>query len=217
MGSHSLKAPPEFGGHVMASTPETRLSLLARVKDPADREAWYEFVEVYRPVIYRLAQKKGMQHADAEDLIQQVLVNVAKAIERWQPDPKRGRFRSWLHRIARNLIINSLSRRKPDRGSGDTAMLAVLDQQPAHDGPDSELLRAERRREIFRWAARQIRPEFQPATWEAFWQTGVDGKAAADVARSLDKTVGAVYAARGRVMRRLMEKIAEFDGGADDI
>ena len=64
------------------------------------------------PVVYRLALRKGLQHADAEDLAQQVLTAVSKAIDRWQTDPTRAKFRTWLHRIAQNAIINALSLRQ---------------------------------------------------------------------------------------------------------
>lgn len=192
--------------------PETRASLIVRLRDRADQEAWAEFVEVYRPVIYRLACRKGLQHADAEDLAQQTLAAVAAAVHRWEPDETRARFRTWLHRIAHNLIINALTRRAPDRAAGDTGAHDALAGQPAPEGPESELLRTEYRREVFHWAARQIRPEFQPETWMAFWHTAVEGRDAAEVARLLDKKPGAVYAARGRVMRRLKEKILEWEG-----
>jgi RNA polymerase sigma factor (sigma-70 family) len=193
----------------VAEYPETRASLLVRLRDCADQEAWAEFVEIYRPVIYRLACRKGLQHADADDLAQQVLVAVASAVHRWEPDETRGRFRTWLQRIAQNLIINALTRRGPDRASGDEGVHDLLSQRAAPEGPDSELLRAEYRRELFNWAARQIRAEFQPATWQAFWQTAIEGRAVHEVAHLLGKKPGAIYAARGRVMRRLKVKILE--------
>jgi RNA polymerase sigma factor (sigma-70 family) len=195
----------------VAEYPETRASLVVRLRDRADQEAWAEFVEIYRPVIYRLASRKGLQHADADDVAQQVLVAVAGAVHRWQPDETRGRFRTWLHRIAQNLIINALTRRARDRATGDDFWRDLLAQQAAPEGPDSELLRAEYRRELFNWAARQIRTEFQPATWHAFWHTAVEGRSITQVARLLGKKPGAVYAARGRVMRRLKEKILECE------
>jgi RNA polymerase sigma-70 factor (ECF subfamily) len=196
----------------MNLTPETRLSLLVRIRNPADQAAWREFVEIYWPVIHRLARQKGMQEADADDVAQQVLMAVAQAIERREHDPQRAKFRTWLHRVAHNAILNALSRGKPDRGSGDSGLLAVLEQQSSREGPDSELLRLEHEREVFRWAARQIRPEFQPATWEAFWLTAIDGEDCEEVALRLGKKVGSVYAARSRVMRRLQEKTAEHRG-----
>ena len=194
----------------MNHPPETRASLLVRLKDRADQAAWYEFAEVYRPVIVRLAGRKGMQAADAEDLAQQVLAAVAKAIDRWQEDPRRARFRTWLHRVANNLILNALARGKPDRGSGDTGLIQWLAQQPANDGPNSDLLRLEWRREAFRWAATQIRDEFQPDNWEAFWRTAIEGEAVDDVAERLGKSRASVHSARSRIMRRLKEKVNEL-------
>ena len=157
---------------------ETRLSLIVRLKNRADQAAWQEFVEIYRPVIMRLAASRGMQHADAEDLAQQVLVSVSKAIGRWEIVPHRARFRTWLRRVVENAILNALSRGAPDRAVGEAGHSALVEQQAARNGSDSDLLRLEYRREVFRWAARLIRPEFQPATWKAFWLTAIEDRAA---------------------------------------
>jgi RNA polymerase sigma factor (sigma-70 family) len=196
---------------IMNSTPETRASLLIRVRDPADQSAWHEFVEIYRPVILRMARAKGLQEADAEDLAQQVLFSVAKAVEQREHDSARARFRTWLHRVAHNAILNALTRGKPDRGTGDTATLAVLKQHESPTGPDSELLRTEHRREVFRWAARHVREEFQQDTWNAFWLTAVEGRDIQVVAEELAKNSGAVYAARSRIIRRIQEKVMEYE------
>lgn len=195
----------------MSASPETRPSLLVRLKDRTDDQAWFEFMEIYRPVVFRLACRRGLQHADADDLVQQVFSSVARVIDNWKIDPRRGRFRTWLSRVATNAILNALTRGSPDRGSGDSKLHELLDAQPAFDGPASEMVRVEHRREVFRWAARQIRPEFQPGTWDAFWLTAVEGRDVAAVARERGRTCGAVYAARSRVMRRLKEKVSEWE------
>ena len=195
----------------MNSAPETRASLLIRVRDPADRAAWGEFVEIYRPVILRLARQKGMQEADAEDVAQEVLVAVAKAVEQREHDRKRAKFRTWLRRVAHNAILNVLTRQRPDRGSGNSAMLAVLNSQASHSGFDSGLIRLEYRREVFRRAARQVRKEFHQATWNAFWLTAVEGRPVEVVAEELEKNRGAIYAARSRVMRRIQDKVTEYE------
>lgn len=195
----------------MNLNPDTRASLLIRIRDPTDEAAWYEFVEIYRPVILRLAQRKGLQDADADDLAQQVLVAIGQAVEQREHDSERAKFRTWLHRVAHNAIINALTRGKPDRGSGDSALLGVLHQHVGQDGPESGLLRLEHRREVFRWAARKVRNEFQPDTWDVFWLTAVEGQSIDSVAAQYSKRPGAIYAARSRVMRRIQEKVAEYE------
>src|SRR5437868_11194132 len=101
--------------------PTTRRSLVLRLRDARDQAAWAEFVEIYEPLVYRLARNKGLQDADAQDLCQEVLHAVAGAIKRWDPDPAKGKFRAWLFRIARNLLVNFLaSQRRQTRGSGNT-------------------------------------------------------------------------------------------------
>ncbi|HEY2762151.1 MAG TPA: sigma-70 family RNA polymerase sigma factor [Pirellulales bacterium] len=195
----------------MSPSPETRQSLLLRLADRADQSAWQEFAKIYTPVIYRLALRRGLQHADAEDLSQQVLAAVAKAINRWQTDPTRAKFRTWLHRIAQNCIINALNRAAPDRAVGGLTVLAELGNQAAQSQADSDLVRLEIRREVFRWAADQIRQEFRSPTWEAFWRTAVENQTVEHVAGELNLSYGAIYAARSRIMRRLKEKVCQFD------
>lgn len=195
------------------TVPNTRPSLLLRVRDPDDREAWAEFSYIYRPVICRIATFKGMQAADADDLAQQVLLAISQAIERWTPQPGGPKFRSWVRRIAENAILNAITRGVPDKGSGDGAMRSFLEQRAAKDGPDSDLLKTEYRREVFHVAAQRIRGEFSDDTWNSFWLTAVDGVDPDTAATQLGRTRGSVYASRSRVMKRLRQVVEEMDGG----
>lgn len=180
-----------------------------RLRDHDDREAWEEFVQLYRPVIVRTARLKGMQSADAEDLAQQVLAALANAIERFEYDPDRAKFRTWLHRIATNAILNALQRGVPDRGSGDNDIRSFLEQRPARSDVDSGVLSTEYRREVFQQAAERIRGEFSESTWNSFWFTAVEGIDVDTVAKELGRTRGSIYASRSRVMKRLREEIGE--------
>ena len=191
--------------------PETRPSLLVRLRDASQSEAWQEFTEIYEPLVYRLARQNGFQHADAQDLTQDVFAAVDKAIDRFDPSPEKGSFRGWLFRIARNLMINFLARQKGPRGSGDTGIQQLLNEQPAADGEAATLFEMEYQREIFRWAAQRVRQEFQEETWRAFWMTGVDGESIDNVARILGKTPGAIRIARCRVLARLKEEVTRFE------
>ena len=74
--------------------PDTSHSLIARVKDLADGAAWTEFLAIYRPVVYRMARRRGMQDADSQDVTQRVLLAVSQAIDGWKPGPDRPPFRA---------------------------------------------------------------------------------------------------------------------------
>jgi len=192
--------------------PETRDSLLVRLADTADCEAWHQFTAIYRPLVYRIGRRKGLQDADAQDLTQRVLLSVSRAIEQWQAGPKRARFRTWLHTIARNAVIDQLRAANPVVGEGGTT--AQLRMQENADGRANvaELeLEREYQREVFRWAARGVRDEFEESTWLAFWLSAVEGRPIPEVADELGKSVGAVYIARSRVIQRLRDKVAEYE------
>lgn len=189
--------------------PDTRNSLLLRIQDSGNQQAWEEFAELYRPVIVRLARQKGLQPADADDLAQQVLWNVAGAIERWEPDSQRARFRTWLRKITENAILNALTRRKPDQAGRGEADVVLSEQ--AVSSTDAAWIKTEFRREIFQRAATAIRSEFAPATWQAFWMTAVEGVPVDDAVSQLKSTRASVYAARSRVMKRLKKEVEKYD------
>ncbi|MBC8356829.1 MAG: sigma-70 family RNA polymerase sigma factor [Planctomycetes bacterium] len=186
--------------------PETRESLLIQLRDAGNRESWFEFAAIYRPMVYRMARRRGLQDADAQDLAQRVLLSVAGSISEWKSDSERGRFRSWLARVARNAIIDTFRREKPDAAQGGSTIMQQLTQEPV---PADDELEHEHRREVFRWAAKQVRWEFEDSTWIAFWLTTVKGKATSEVAEELGKSVGSIYTAKSRVMKRLQEKVQE--------
>jgi RNA polymerase sigma factor (sigma-70 family) len=197
----------------MDEVPDTRPSLLVRLRDPTDDRAWSEFTAIYSPLIYRLACRNGFQDADAEDLVQEVLRAVASAVDRWEPDPCRGPFRNWLFRIARNMMLNLItSQRRHPRGTGSDEIQWLLETKPSPSPADSALFETEYKRQLFRWAAELVRGEFRETTWAAFWETGVEGRKAQVVAETLGMSVGAVYMARSRVVARIRQAIEQVEG-----
>ena len=196
----------------MQGIPETRNSLIVRLRQPGNQEAWREFVSLYEPIIYRLAARKGMQHADAQDLLQDVLIAVSKGIDRFEIGEDKGRFRGWLFKISRNLIINAIEKRQRIVvGNGDSDIFRQLAQQSDLNPKEHSVYILEFRRELFQWAARKIRPEFQASTWSLFWRTSVNDEAISDVANNLGMSIGAAYAARCRILTRLKKTIEELD------
>ncbi len=189
--------------------PETRASLLNRLCDPASNEAWTEFVDLYRPLVYRVARTRGLQHADAEDLTQEVFTAVGRAIGAFDTQAG-GSFRGWLFQITRNLCVNHLTRNRGPIGSGDSEVQRQLSLHPDTEATMT-LFRLEHRRLQFRLAAQRLRSEFSEPTWNAFWLTAVAEKSIGEAARQLGKTEGAVRVARCRVLARLREELLDKD------
>ncbi len=183
----------------------TQLSLINRLRNADDHEAWLAFVEIYYPVIVSSLRVKGLQLADAEDVAQQVLVSVARALAVRPHDPDRAKFRTWLERVTRNAALNAMQRVPKDRASGGTDCLLALHELPQTG--DAELLDQEHRKHLMRLAAQSIECEFEANSWQAFWRTTVLGESIDSVAQSLGKQVGSIYAARSRIIRRLRLEI----------
>src|SRR5581483_1178853 len=151
----------------MAEIPQTRASLLVRLRDPRDQAAWSEFIDLYAPLIYGYTRKQGLQDADAVDLAQGVLGIVAGAVGRLDYDPRRGTFRSWLFTIVRRKLSNwRRAQSCRAHGSGDPETQRLLEQCPA---PREEVAawETEWQEGVYGWACEQVRREVAPATWQA--------------------------------------------------
>ena len=194
----------------MSDAPATRLSLLVRLREPRDDQAWSQFVELYAPLVYGFARKHGLQDADAADLTQDVLQAVSGGIRRFEYDQRRGSFRGWLFTVVRNKLRNfAAAQKRPGRGTGDTDAQQQLQELPAREDDQTAWWDQEYERRVFAWAAEQVRGHFQELTWRAFWQTAVEGRTGPETARLLGMSVAAVYLAKGRVTARLKEVIRE--------
>jgi len=197
----------------MLESSATRASLLVRLRDGSDGEAWQEFVRLYAPVIYGFVRKRGLQDADAADLMQEVLRSIMSAADRLEYDPARGTFRGWLFTVTRNKVFNFLeSRRHRVLGSGDSRVQQRLEQH-AFEGSDlANDWEADYQRTIAAQAMENVKSEFQPATWNAFLQTAVGGQSPSQVANNVGLSVGAVYVAKSRVIARLRQEIERMQG-----
>ena len=197
----------------MPSTPpETRASLILRLPDAADMAAWEEFVAIYGPLVFRLARRQGLQSADADDVVQEVLTAVARHVSQWLNRKDRGSFRAWLFRIARNVAINFLTRRATrSLGVGGDEAERFVEKIPAAASSISSQFDLEYRREAFRWAANQVRQVVSEDTWQAFWLTHVEERPIRQVAEQLRMPVGNIYISRSRVMARLRALVIQHE------
>ncbi len=198
----------------MAEPATTRPSLLLRIRDARDREAWAQFVDIYAPLVYGYARRHGLQDADAGDLTQDVLQAVAGAVGRFDYDPRRGTFRGWLFTLVRNRLHDfRAGRKRRPQASGDSGVHQLLEEHPAPEDPDARQWEHDYEARLFSCAAEQVRRDFQETTWRAFWLTAVEGKSGKEAAAVLGITAAAVYLARRRVTLRLQEQIRILQGG----
>ena len=193
----------------MNCVPPTQPTLLVRIRDARDQEAWGRFVDLYAPLVYGFLSQRGLQDADAADLTQDVMRQVALAAHSLEYDPKRGSFRGWLFTVVQNRLTDHWRREgRRERGAGDTDAQHQLNELPQPGGLDaSDQWDADYERQLFHFAANIVKQDFTETTWRAFWMTAVDGASGRDVAEQLGLTVAAVYLAKGRVMTRLKEQV----------
>jgi RNA polymerase sigma-70 factor (ECF subfamily) len=199
----------------MGDTPEsvTRVTLLGRLRrDPTDQAAWSEFADRYSSMIYGWCRRRGLQHADAEEVTQEVLVKLVEEMRTFVYDPARS-FRAWLKTVTQHTWSNvKRSRDRHGQGSGDDQVLRLLDTAHARDDLDRQVeeLCA---RESFALACEKVRldPDVNPQTWEAFRLTALEGLTGAEAARRTGLSVGHVFVAKHRVKTRLHEEIQKLD------
>lgn len=198
----------------MAPFPETRISLILRLAAADDAQAWREFAGLYAPAVYALAQRRGLQAADAEDFVQELLIAVARAAGRWQPDHGRARFRTWLFRVAMNLLADHFRNHARLHATADHAAVEQVEAAQATNlVSDFEV---EYRRAMFHRAAERIRARVSEATWRAFELTAVHDVPAAAVSLQLGISIGSVYVARSRTMQLLRQEIEQLESDAND-
>jgi RNA polymerase sigma-70 factor (ECF subfamily) len=188
----------------------TRPTLLVRLRDPADERAWRSFVDVYTPMIYGYCRKRGLQEADAADVVQEVLGQVARSIRDFDYSPERGRFRDWLGKVTRGKMVRFFERLRP-AATGESAQEAL--DQAASTCADAEWT-ATFNAEILRAALATVQREFEPPTWRAFELVWLENRSASDAAETLGAPIGTIYVAKSRVLKRLRDEVMHL---AEDV
>ncbi len=194
------------------SDSHTSPTLLGRLRqEPADQEAWAQFVERYGRRIYAWCRQGKLQEADAEDVTQMVLVRLAERMRSFTYDPAKS-FRGWLRTLTRHAWSDFVTaRQRGGRGSGDSDTIAALQTLPARDDLVARL-EEQFDREVLEEATARVRLRVEPATWESFRLLAVEGLSGAEAARQLDRTVAAVFKAKTRVQAMLRDEVARLEG-----
>jgi RNA polymerase sigma-70 factor, ECF subfamily len=188
------------------SSTQTRPSLLVRIRDACDGEAWQTFVTIYAPLVYQYALRHGSQDADAADLTQDVMVDVARAIRSFEYQPEKGRFRHWLLTVTRHRLVrfNEQKARRPERACEIEVLEALEDDRADVEWDDAFNAR------VLRVAMQRIQPSFEPFTWRAFECVWVEHRSAAEAAQELSLRIEQIYIAKSRVLKRLSEEVHQI-------
>ena len=183
----------------------TQPSLLSRVRDPADQAAWREFDVKYRELILRYCRARGLQIADAEDVRQIGMTNLAKSLRSFEYDPSRGRFRGYLGQVVRSAISRHFSRPETRQRALDSGVLATAEAPDR--GNTDELWEQEWVRHHYRLAMQQVRVTFDTKSVEMFDRL-LAGDSVGQVAQDFETTTQAVHKVKQRIRDRLKELIA---------
>jgi RNA polymerase sigma-70 factor (ECF subfamily) len=193
-------------GTMMMSEPEpgpTQPSLLLRIRDASDAESWRTFVSIYAPLIYRSCRRRGLQDADAADVSQEVLTQVARSIRDFEYQPGRGRFRDWLGAVVRNKVSRFLANEA--RGVRGVVVDESFENLRSAEA-DGEWI-AEFHAHLLSAALGRIRDRFEPPTWSAFEGVWLHDRTSVEVASDLALPIEAVYLAKSRVLKRLRDEL----------
>lgn len=193
----------------MPRLPATRLSLLARLSDPTDIEAWSEFVEIYQLAIFRYSCACGLQDADAWEVVQRVLIVVHQKIVDWESASRSGAFRAWLLRTAHRVCLEAIreSRLSVRATGGDASDDQLRNIAVAVEVDDSI---GNWEHWAFCYASGIVQREVDSKTWNAFSLTAVNGVPACDAAAQLGMKIGSVYTAKCRVLARIQNIVQDL-------
>jgi RNA polymerase sigma factor (sigma-70 family) len=193
--------------------PSTRVGLLIQLRqDPLDQAGWEEFVERYGQHIYRWCRRWKLQHADAEDVTQDILVKLTQKLRVFAYDPSQS-FRGWLRTVAHHAWRDfEESRRRVQPAAGECLVEELMLTMEAR----ADLVRRLEEAfdlELMEEAKLRVRLRVAPRTWDAFRLTAFEGLPAAQVAARVQLSVAMVYVAKSKVQRMLREEVNRLEGG----
>jgi RNA polymerase sigma-70 factor (ECF subfamily) len=191
------------------SSDSTSTRLIARIRR-RESDAWQRLVSSYGPLVYGWARQAGLQASDAADVLQETFRAVAAGIDGFEHGSAGTTFRGWLWTIARNKIRDHFRRQKQRRETGGANADELLQQIP--DSPPEDLTSSGTVElthvRLVQTTVAFVQAEFEPRTWQAFWRVAALDQPPAAVAADLGMSVGALYVAKSRVLRRLREELA---------
>jgi RNA polymerase sigma-70 factor (ECF subfamily) len=203
------------------NSPDTRPSLLRRVRDRQDHASWSEFHAIYRHLIYGLARRSGLAHADAEDVTQDVFKRLAETIHQFEAHPQRGSFRSWLMTLARWRIANHRERQHPPGSPPfDLPVGTATDFDTSPPVPPIEQVAApsefesgwqeEWEHHLLDMACARLARRVKEQHYQVFDLYARRGRPVLEVSRTLGVNPASVYLIGSRLTRQMKSEVARL-------
>ena len=193
-----------------SSNSKTSLSLLKRLKvQPADEQAWRDFVSRYGKKILAWCRYWGLQESDAADVSQVVLTKLAKEIGKFEKRSD-GSFRGWLKTVSHHCWYDLVTSRQHKIAKGGEELERKLDSEEARDDLTKQL-EAAWDQELLQLASDRVRLRVQPKTRQAFELSAVENLAGDDVASRLEMNLSTVYKAKSNVLKLLQEEVKNLE------
>lgn len=189
--------------------PTTRASLLIRIKDPRDTEAWAQFHDLYAPLIYRYARERGLGREDAEDVRSKCYEAIVRQIKTFDYEKAKGGFKAWLRTIVNRRVVDLSRKRRPQQAKS-TQMRQLSSDEPQPD----EIWEEQWKLQHLRYCVELIRKRTSARNFEIFSMAVLDGIPVKEVCDALGIAPDQVYKAKARILRRVREEMAKI--GHDD-
>lgn len=183
----------------------THHSLLERVKDRRDSVAWQEFYDFYRPLVLRYGRQRGLRPADAEEIVGQCFESLSQAMQSFEYQPSRGKFKSWLRKLVERKISDHLARRREDLLSN-----SMIDALVPDGDPRDEIWEQSWKNETLSACLRQVRSEINDRSFRVFHLSVIEGWPPSKIASMLDMTPEQVYRAKYKVLQNIREKLSKY-------
>jgi len=196
----------------------TRTSLLHRLKQWEDQESWRDFFNTYWKLIYGAAVKAGLNDAEAQDVVQDTVIAVAKKIEDFKYDPALDSFKGWLLYLTRKRIALHYRKRERDRGGpardSHLALAAELENIPDPAGVDLEAIwNEEWEKNLTDAALARVKQQVNPKHFQMFNFYVLKQWPVKEVAKTLDVTVAQIYLAKHRISALVKKEVKRLHNG----
>src|SRR5438477_1407960 len=191
----------------------TRQSLLQRLRNWQDERGWHEFFDTYWKLIYRVAHQAGLSDAEAQDVVQETVISVAKQMEGFTYDPATGSFKAWLMRITQRRISDLLRKKHYQVGGKkfrreEALDTNIIENQPAGSSLDLDSIWDEEwRRTVMEASLQKVKSQADPKQFQIFHLHVTRGLPARQVAQRVGVTLAQVYVAKYKVSNLLRKQI----------